>query len=402
MSPRKPFKPEEIFSAEVSKGHIVPRVLNSPRKYIQCEGALDNLGLYLGMSDAKHTAVIITSGGSKRFGRRISESLKHSGIDETLVIFGGESSLEEYDRITNLLNKEEKPIDAIVAIGGGKCLDTGRAVAHRLAIPVIICPTIASTDAPCAALSVIYSKQGAFQDVEFYPFNPTLVIVDTKIAAEAPFRFVVSGLGDAMATWYEARTCVQNPKALSLIGTRPTMAAVAIAELCANTLYEYAPSAIEAVKKNEINDAVERVVEANILLSGLGFESCGVAAAHAIGQSLTVMPEIHENFMHGEMVAFGLVAHLLLEDKMDEAEKAATFFANVGLPIHLRQFGLDPARDMDIIKKFPPAALAIPIIYNEPFEITEELILDTILKAHEYGLKITESVGDEAYREIHG
>jgi len=77
---------------------------------------------------------------------------------------------------------------------------------------------------------------------------------------------------------------------------RPIDTIVAIAELCANTLYEYTPKAIEAVKKNGVNEAVERVVEADTLLSGLGFESCGVAAAHAIGQSLTVMPEIHKNY----------------------------------------------------------------------------------------------------------
>ena len=132
MPLQKPFKPEEIFSAEVSSEHIVPRVLNSPRKYIQSEGALDNLGLYLGLMDSKHAAVIITEGGSKRFGQRVSDSLKRSGINETLVIFGGESTLEEYDRIADLLSKENHPVDAIVAIGGGKCLDTGRATSHRL------------------------------------------------------------------------------------------------------------------------------------------------------------------------------------------------------------------------------------------------------------------------------
>lgn len=402
MSGNKPFNPDEVFSPEVSAGGIIPRVLNAPRKYIQCPGALDNLGLYLGLIDCKHTAVIITDGGSKRFGKRISESLKRSGIKETLVTFGGESSPEEFTRILDILSGSEEAVDSVVAVGGGKCLDTGRVVSNRMSIPVTVCPTIASTDAPCAGLSVIYSAQGVFQDVELFPFNPTLVVVDTQVAAESPYRFIVSGLGDALATWYEARTCLENPKGRSLLGTRPTMAAVAIAELCANTLYEYAPRAIEAVKKDQVNEAVERVVEANILLSGLGFESCGVASAHAIGQSLTALPEIHENFMHGEMVAYGLVAHLLLEDRMDEADKAAKFFAKVGLPVHLGHFGLDPERDMDIIRKFPPAALDIPIIYNEPMEITEELVLDTMLKAHEFGKKIVDSVGDDAYHEIHG
>lgn len=402
MTDNKQFKPEEVFSAEVSAGSIIPRVLNAPRKYIQCPGALDNLGLYLSLTSSKHAAVIITEGGSRRFGKKISDSLKRSGINETQVIFGGESSPEEFARIIDILSGSEEPVDSIIAVGGGKCLDTGRVVSNRMDIPLTVCPTIASTDAPCAGLSVIYSAEGVFQDVELFPFNPTLVVVDTQAAAESPYRFIVSGLGDALATWYEARTCLENPKGRSLLGTRPTMAAVAIAELCANTLYEYAPRAIEAVKKDQVNEAVERVVEANILLSGLGFESCGVAGAHAIGQGLTVMKEIHENFMHGEMVSFGLVAQLILEDRMDEAEKATTFFANVGLPVHLGHYGLDPDRDMDIIKQFPSSAISIPIIYNEPMEITEELIMDTILKAHEYGKKIVDSVGDDAYHEIHG
>ena len=376
-------------------------MLNAPRKYIQCQGALDNVGLYMKLLESRRVGVIITEGGHKMFGHRIKHSLEQAGMTAKFLNFGGECTHEEIDRLTALFREEKEPIDAVISIGGGKTIDTTRAVSYQLSVPTVICPTSASTAAPCSALSVIYTKQGEFKDLEFFPFNPTLVVVDTKVIAEAPYRLIVSGLGDALATWYEARTCIENPKALTHIGTRPTMAAVTIAELCANTLYEYAQSALDAVKKEEINDAVERVIESNILLSGLGSESCGYAATHAIAQSLTVMPEINENFMHGEMVAFGILAQLILEDRISEAEKAATFFARVGLPVHLGHFGLDPARDMDIIKKFPPAALAIPIIYNEPMEITEELILETILRAHEYGLKITDSLGDAAYREIH-
>jgi len=209
MSNPEQFAPEKVFSAEVSANNIVPRVLNSPRKYIQCEGALGNLGLYLSLMNSGHAGVIITGGGRERFGEGISESLKRSGIKETLAIFGGESTIEEFGRITAVLSNQAAPVDSVVAIGGGKCLDTGRAVSHRLSVPAAICPTTASTDAPCAGLSVIYSQQGVFQDIELYPFNPALVIVDTKIAAEAPLRYIVSGLGDAMATWYEARTCFQ-------------------------------------------------------------------------------------------------------------------------------------------------------------------------------------------------
>ena len=151
------------------------------------------------------------------------------------------------------------------------------------------------------------------------PVALALVAIDTRIVAEAPVRFLVAGIEDAMATWYEARTCFDNPRARSVLGARPTLATSAIGKLCADTLFEYGLSAVEAVKRSEVNDALESIVEANTLLSGMGFESGGLAVAHSIAQGLTVVPEVHRNYMHGEMVAIGLLTQLVLEKNVDEA-----------------------------------------------------------------------------------
>lgn len=328
----EPFEPGKVFSTEATANKTIPNVLNSPQKYIQGDGVLNDLGLYLGLIHSRHAAVLLTEGGNKRFGGMIAESLNRSGIALTLVSFGGESSYEEIGRVAELLMKEKTPVDSVVAVGGGKCLDTGRGVAVRLSVPVVVCPTTASTDAPCAGLSAIYFSDGKFRGVELYPLNPALVIVDTGIAARAPVRFIVSGMGDAMATWYEARTCFQNPKGKAILGTRPTIASVAIAELCADTLYDHGVKAVEAVKDSKVNESVEHVVEANTLMSGIGFESCGVAAAHCVAQGLTVIPSLHKNYLHGEMVAIGLMTHLVLEGRDDEARKVGAFSQVWGCP----------------------------------------------------------------------
>jgi glycerol dehydrogenase len=398
----EPFSPDKVFSAEASSNKIIPNVLNSPQKYIQGDGVMKDLGLYLGLIHSKHAAVLVSEGGQKRFGETISQSLRRSGIVLTLVTFKGESSYEEIERIAELLRKEKPPVDSVVAIGGGKCLDTGRGVAYRLSAPAVICPTTASTDAPCAGLSAIYFPDGKFRGVELYPLNPALVIVETRIAAEAPVRFIVSGMGDAMATWYEARTCFQNPKGKAILGTRPTIASVAIAELCADTLYDHGVKAVEAVRGSLVNESVERIVEANTLMSGIGFESCGVAAAHCVAQGLTVIPSIHKNYLHGEMVAIGLMTHLVLEGKEDEARKVGTFFAEVGLPVHLAQMSLDPARDVETLRKICKAAVELPFIHNEPFDVTEGTLLNAMLKADGFGLGIADSVGDRSYLALHG
>jgi glycerol dehydrogenase len=77
-------------------------------------------------------------------------------------------------------------------------------------VPVAIAPTIASTDAPCSALSVIYTDSGEFDRYLMLPHNPNMVIVDTKVVAGAPARLLAAGIGDALATWFEARACSRS------------------------------------------------------------------------------------------------------------------------------------------------------------------------------------------------
>lgn len=56
--------------------------------------------------------------------------------------------------------------------------------------------------------------------------------------------------------------------------------------------------------------ALEHIVEANILLSGLGFESGGLASCHAIHNGFTVLEQTHK-YYHGEKVAFGTLAFIM-------------------------------------------------------------------------------------------
>ena len=74
-----------------------------------------------------------------------------------------------------------------------------------------------------------------------------MVIVDTEVIAAAGERYFVAGIGDAMATWFEARVCFKNTSAITPIGARPTLASYAIGEVCAQTLFEKGEAASRAV-----------------------------------------------------------------------------------------------------------------------------------------------------------
>jgi len=400
MSKHKPYMPQDIFAPDGSDPDNGHRVLIAPPRYIQGKNILENLGRYLSIVPATHTAILMSAGGNKRYGDKLLTSLNAAGIVSSVIIFDGECSREEAERIVTIARSICPAVDSIVAVGGGKCVDTGKCVASRLKIPVVICPTLASNDAPCSALSAMYMPSGEFEGIEFFPHSPALVAIDTQIVADAPVRYLVAGMGDAMSTWYEARTCMDNPDARTTLGTRPTMAATALGELCARTLYADGEAAVTAVQQKQTTEALERVVEANTLLSGIGFESGGLAVSHAVAQGLTVIPALHQQYLHGEMVAMGLLTQLVIESREDEARQVAEFFARVGLPIHLGQFGLsaqDPARLRPVMEM----AMMLPIVMNEPFTVTEDTLLAACQQAHGLGMDVAQRMGDASYRALH-
>ncbi|VTM73362.1 Glycerol dehydrogenase [Raoultella planticola] len=265
-----------------------------------------------------------------------------------------------------------------------KTLDTAKALAHFMNLPVVIAPTIASTDAPCSALSVIYTDEGEFDSYLMLPRNPNMVIVDTQIVAGAPPRLLAAGIGDALATWFEARACSRSG-ATTMAGGKCTQAALALAELCYNTLIAEGEKAMLAAEQHVVTPALEKVIEANTYLSGVGFESGGLAAAHAIHNGLTAIPDAH-HYYHGEKVAFGTLTQLVLENApLEEIETVAALCHSVGLPVTLAQLDIKG----DIPGKMRTVAEAAcaegETIHNMPGGATADEVYAALLVADQYG-----------------
>jgi len=205
-----------------------------------------------------------------------------------------------------------------------------------------------------------------------------------QIIAMAPTRFLVSGMGDALATYFEARSC-QRSGADNMPGGKSTKAAYALAELCYETLIEESIKAKAACDMNVVTQALENVVEANILLSGLGFESSGLAAAHAIHDGLTILEEAH-HYMHGEKVAFGVIVHLVLENAPQaELDKVIQYCKLVGLPTCLKDLGIVEITEEKIMSVAKAACAENETIHNMPFPVTPEIIYAAIMTANVLG-----------------
>lgn len=276
--------------------------------------------------------------------------------------------------------------DAIAAMGGGKIIDLGRAAADTLDLPFVSIPTVAASDAPCSALAVIYDEEGRVVRDQFVRSNPRLVVVDSDVIAAAPARFFAAGMGDALATFYEAEAC-RKSGAENLCGGRQTLLAMAVAELCRDTILESGAAALAEIQVGTPGIAFESVLESNILLSGVGFESGGVAGAHAIHHGLADLPETH-GALHGEKVAFGVLVELVLNGVEDaEIEKIARFNVSVGLPCTLQQLGVS-----DLETAVPAiarrATRAGEIIHNEPVPIDQNMVEKAIRHADSIGREI--------------
>lgn len=355
------------------------KIFTSPGKYIQGKGTLKELGKYID-DLGENVLVICDQFVLENFSSQIELGLKDKSFK--LEKFNGECTKNEINRIKDLTQAEK--IDVVIGVGGGKTLDTAKSVSYYADLPVVIVPTIAATDAPCSALAVIYSNEGVFEEYLFLPFNPEIVIVDTEVVAQAPVKFLIAGMGDALATYFEAYACSLT-RANNIAGGTQTAAALELAKLCYDTILDYGVSAKKAVEAGVVTEAVERIVEANTLLSGLGFESGGLAAAHAIHNGLTVLEETH-NKTHGEKVAFSTIVQLVLENREPkEIKDIIAFCKEVGLPTTLVELGIGDISEEKLLKVAEASCIEDETIHNMPFEVNPGLVKDAILAADKLG-----------------
>lgn len=357
------------------------RIYRSPGRYIQGPGALAELGAHASALGSS-VLCIARPEAIERMSATISRGFSDAGAVLALAPFNGECSDAEIKRLRSCAR--ERMCDVIVGIGGGKVIDTAKAVAHTLGTPVVVCPTAASSDAPTSALAVIYREDGTFDRYLYLPASPDIVLVDTEVVAAAPVRLTVAGMGDALATFIEARACARSGAAVCGGGTM-TRAALALAGACRDTLFADGVKAKAALDAGCLTPAVENVIEANTLLSGIGFESCGLAAAHAVNNALARRPEAVRS-MHGEKVAFGALVQLVLENAPDaELDETLALMRAVGLPTTLRALGIEDAT-RDLIDAVAADACAPgDTMGNLPFAVTPRMVRDAIAAADAIG-----------------
>lgn len=357
----------------------------SPERYVQGPGEFDNLRFYTDKF-GKRIVVFIDQFLYGEYEKKLQKM--YEGPDYELLAFAFESEVTEELIAARTKELEKQPPDVVTGIGGGKTIDVAKAVGTRLKVPFVVVPTIAATDAPTSSLSVIYREDGSHAGEFFYDHSPAILVVDSRIIANAPVRFLVSGMGDALATLIEAdstrKSGVPNLVYHTAGGFKQTLAGQAIAKACYESLMKYGVLAKEACSQNVVTEALEHIIETNILLSGLGFENNATSGAHSVNDGLTVM-ENSSKTMHGEKVAFGCIVQLIAEcADRDYLDEVLGFCLSVGLPVCLEDLCVENSEEN--IRKIAAASMHSNW-ENMPFAVDEDLVYSAIRTADLYGKK---------------
>ncbi|MDA2986374.1 MAG: glycerol dehydrogenase [Actinomycetota bacterium] len=349
------------------------RLFASPARYVQGPGVLETLGSQLSRFGSR-PILVVDAAVRDLIGDRVLASCAQDGLEALLVEATGEITYAAVAELAERCSSED--VSVVVGLGGGKVLDTAKALSGHLRVPVVTVPTIASNDSPTSSAIAMYDDEHHLVAVDMLPANPALVLVDTQLIASAPASFLRSGIGDAVAKVFEAEGCARGT-GVTPLGTRPLGMALAIGRACFDTLWADAVQALADCEAGRVSEPLERVVEAVILMSGLAFENGGLSLAHSLTRGL-MRVDGARTLMHGYHVGWGALVQVVAEGRPDEeVRQLVDFLTSVGLPVSSADLALaEPWRDQHAV--IAEATMTAPHLANLPMRISSEDIMGAI------------------------
>lgn len=308
---------------------------------------------------------------------KIRKAVEGSDIEITGTFwYGGESSVENIE----MLRPQVADADMIFAVGGGKAIDTCKVLAHDTHRPFFTFPTIASTCASCTSLGILYHPDGSLREYSFSKVPPTHIFIDPQIIADAPVKYLWAGMGDTMAKHFECTISSRGD-----VPAHSDAMGIALSTMCAEPILRWGQQAMEDCEAHRVTKELTEVILGIIVSTGLVSNFVQVdyttGLAHAIYNGFTILPSTEENHhLHGEVVAYGILAMLTIDKQLEERDKVMHFNRSIGLPTKLSDIHAKPEDLTAVAEK----ALKGIDVRKWPYEVTVDMIVKGIERLEAY------------------
>lgn len=291
--------------------------------------------------------------------------------------YGGEAAYANVEKL-----KEESTVheaDMVFAFGGGKAIDTCKVLTGDLNKPLFVFPTISSTCAAVTSVCAIYNVDGVFEGLYWRNTPAEHTFINTKIIAEAPDKYLWAGIGDTLAKGYEPEFSSRGRKL-----DHPNALGVTLSKLCQEPLVEYGSKALVDCKENKVSDDLEETVLSIIVNTGLvsnhvinDYNSC---VAHAMCYGFSTMPKVEHNHLHGEIVSYGVLVQLMLDNNTKEIDKLLPFYREIGLPTSYKDFGVTREEMEGVLQK----ASEVNDVKVAAMNITKDKLAEAVDRLEKY------------------
>lgn len=358
---------------------------SGPQRYISDNNAYDQLPGYLASLGV--TRVLFLHGTKSLAAAQPYLPDFGKNIEVTDVLFGGECSYEEIDRVTEIA--EAKKVQLIVALGGGKVLDTAKSVTTGTHIYLVLIPTLASNCAPWSALSVHYKANGEHIDHKIYNETANLMLLNPEVILNSPIDYFVAGIADTLAKFYESELIFEQLPADQY--TVALKISREMANSCRQVLLEEAIPAVEDMKQGKLTHTWRNVAETIIVTAGTvggwGDEYARSTGAHSVHDALTLFPEtVH--LLHGSKVGYGILVQLAIEEHFDEIKSLLPFYRALGIPTNLSDLGLADIDDAGLNKIAEASADESTTMHLIPLDIDANTVKKAILSLESVTQKV--------------
>ena len=310
-------------------------------RYIQESGALRRLPEEIKRLGCTRVFVLYDSNTLRIAGELVESQLDEGGIPFERHVYDSFCTRAEAERITAMPGFIQA--GAVIGVGGGNILDLAKLCAVLGGKHVICVPTSSATCAAYTPLRVTYNERFQAKGTIHHPVEVNAVLADMDILCRQPPRLMAAGAYDALAKMIEtAQRFKDRPESEIDIGMR---AAYELSRFTYQRLTEDLPQALQDTAAGIPSKAVYDVVHMSIaitgVISGLARGSNQSAIAHKIYESSrTLFPDIVRSYLHGELVAIGLIAQLYYNGEPEKAVALRSRLRGDSLPASLRDVGI--------------------------------------------------------------